>query len=757
MKRIVLFVALFSMLSISMAQTSGGPDAFGYTWKANTHPVNPPIQSWFDIATIGTQVTGLSDDNVVGPFNITNGFTYYWYNPTKFWIGSNGYISFDGDNIASPFPTGIPLSTGANNYIAGLLSDLNFSGSGNPGKCYYYGNSDTVCVSFVEVPYWYSLTPGYTGQNSFQIILSRIDSSVTINYISTILGNQTTIDNIVGIENITGTIGIAPYVDSIPPDTFTVKFYYPPSTTYQAVDGGVNWIDNEQSGGVFVKKDALPTPLRSNVKNYGNTNLASFTVRDTVFDDSGNPVVGGSASSGALSAGDDITVTFSDSLELSSSGTFVNRTYVNGIPGDLVASNNTYDQEIIAVDTSGPMILDYSDGMPDGGLAWNGGNTGIAVYIEPPIYPAKVLNSQFYINFNTTPAQGFHAIIYDDDGPNGGHGTVLDSVFVVGNTITTGQYTNVDHTSANVVIDSGGLYLLWYMGGANIQLGRDINQPISRRSIEVIAGGWGGYRDLLTEDFLMGVKVDYAWPRAAFTALTGFDPQINFVDMSTNDPSTWYWTFGDGDTSSAQNPSHDYLENGTYQVCLAVSNAYGSDTVCDSVEVKKVLPTAFFTYNDSAFPQIAFKDESTGPPTSWQWNLADTAGPVVGVQNPIYTFKNNGIRNVCLTAINANGSSAPYCEAIEIYGIGLAEFGLEELRVIPNPMSEFARIVIPKNYNGTSLRLRAINISGQGFYLVHSLKGNEIVIQRNGISKGQYLVEVLEGKSIRAFFKLTVE
>jgi len=53
---------------------------------------------------------------------------------------------------------------------------------------------------------------------------------------------------------------------------------------------------------------------------------------------------------------------------------------------------------------------------------------------------------------------------------------------------------------------------------------------------------------------------------------------VNFTDLSTGDPTSWAWTFGDGGTSTAANPSHSYAANGTYTVSLTVTNASGSDS-----------------------------------------------------------------------------------------------------------------------------------------------------------------------------------
>lgn len=70
-------------------------------------------------------------------------------------------------------------------------------------------------------------------------------------------------------------------------------------------------------------------------------------------------------------------------------------------------------------------------------------------------------------------------------------------------------------------------------------------------------------------------------PVAAFTAtpttITA-GQSVQFVDQSTNDPTSWSWDFGDGNTSSQQNPSHNYSSAVNYTVSLQVTNSHGSDT-----------------------------------------------------------------------------------------------------------------------------------------------------------------------------------
>ena len=53
---------------------------------------------------------------------------------------------------------------------------------------------------------------------------------------------------------------------------------------------------------------------------------------------------------------------------------------------------------------------------------------------------------------------------------------------------------------------------------------------------------------------------------------------INFTDLSSNGPTSWLWDFGDGTTSTLQNPTHAYSNGGNYTVTLTTSNIYGSDS-----------------------------------------------------------------------------------------------------------------------------------------------------------------------------------
>lgn len=70
-------------------------------------------------------------------------------------------------------------------------------------------------------------------------------------------------------------------------------------------------------------------------------------------------------------------------------------------------------------------------------------------------------------------------------------------------------------------------------------------------------------------------------PETRFSAsyLTTCSGNIQFIDKSTNLPTSWLWNFGDGYTSTLKNPSHTYSTNGDYTIKLKSANPYGSDSL----------------------------------------------------------------------------------------------------------------------------------------------------------------------------------
>ena len=154
-------------------------------------------------------------------------------------------------------------------------------------------------------------------------------------------------------------------------------------------------------------------------------------------------------------------------------------------------------------------------------------------------------------------------------------------------------------------------------------------------------------------------------PVAAFsgTPTSGTAPfAVTFTDASTNNPTSWSWNFGDGNTSTAKNPAFTYAKAGNYTVSLTATNSAGSNTISKTnyiwVKAPVIKPVAAFsgTPTTGTVPfQVTFTDASTNSPTSWSWNFGD--GNTSTAKNPAFTYTKAGNYTVSLTATNSAGSN----------------------------------------------------------------------------------------------------
>src|SRR5262245_56131575 len=260
MKKLYSLLVILSGIVFNTSALNGGPDAYGYIWRDSNEP-NGPVYNWIDIAGIpgAIDVKPLGDDNTIGALQIGFPFHYYWYDVTQVWVGANGFIAFGNDNLASPFFS-IPNSLQPQNFIAAMLSDLSFDGVGNLGQCWLWRNAalDTCIISWINVPFWQVAAPYYTGSNTFQMILTSTDSSITLQYQQQSgLSTGTAVNYMtIGIENISGSVGLQVLHDPPSQGTYylttpyALKFYYPPTTTYIANDAEANWTGNDISGAI---------------------------------------------------------------------------------------------------------------------------------------------------------------------------------------------------------------------------------------------------------------------------------------------------------------------------------------------------------------------------------------------------------------------------------------------------------------------------------------------------------------------------
>lgn len=137
---------------------------------------------------------------------------------------------------------------------------------------------------------------------------------------------------------------------------------------------------------------------------------------------------------------------------------------------------------------------------------------------------------------------------------------------------------------------------------------------------------------------------------------------VQFTDLSTGFPNVWMWTFGDGTSSTEQNPVHAYPDPGSYNVCLTIfsNNSNCTDSICKTVIIPdSVNCEAVYVYDIDPYNplELIFTDQSTGNITDWEWDFGD--GTISQEQNPVHLFPEPGEYLVCLNV--SNSDTMEYC------------------------------------------------------------------------------------------------
>ncbi|MEO0312715.1 MAG: hypothetical protein RIQ89_2372 [Bacteroidota bacterium] len=130
---------------------------------------------------------------------------------------------------------------------------------------------------------------------------------------------------------------------------------------------------------------------------------------------------------------------------------------------------------------------------------------------------------------------------------------------------------------------------------------------------------------------------------------------VNFTDLSTPVDSTtsWFWDFGDGGTSTQQNPSHQFADTGLFTITLIVRSFGCADTLIINDLIKVLPPKAEFTFTQSCanYFEVIFDDNSKGA-DSVVWKFGDGTIDSTNNTNPTHIYSVRGPMFVTLIAYN---------------------------------------------------------------------------------------------------------
>jgi len=176
-------------------------------------------------------------------------------------------------------------------------------------------------------------------------------------------------------------------------------------------------------------------------------------------------------------------------------------------------------------------------------------------------------------------------------------------------------------------------------------------------NVKLIATSSYGCQDIQIKNSLITI---YAKPIIQFTSSStstcDVNTTFNFTD-NTIGSNSWSWTFGDGSSSTQQNPSHQYTSTGNFSVTLIAGNSNGCyDTLSQSnfIHIGNTLVPSFTVSDTNGCAPATIHFNATTPNSnSWNWDFGD--GTTSNLKSPNHVYSNPGQYTITLTVTTNSG------------------------------------------------------------------------------------------------------
>ncbi|MCK9498370.1 MAG: PKD domain-containing protein, partial [Bacteroidales bacterium] len=207
---------------------------------------------------------------------------------------------------------------------------------------------------------------------------------------------------------------------------------------------------------------------------------------------------------------------------------------------------------------------------------------------------------------------------------------------------------------------------------------------------------------------------------------------INFTDLSTNSPQSWYWEFAGGNPASSteQNPSVSYNTPGIYQVKLTVTNPDGSDTeIKNNYITVNQNPSIDLGEDIISCPNETVVINAGGTGLSYLWSNSTTS----------QSININTAGDYSLTVTDANSCTAS-----------------DEINVSFYPQTSLTMSATPETGSGANDGTASVIASGTSPF-TYLWNNNETSSTISGLSGGNYTVTVTDGNSCTSQGSIIVE
>jgi PKD repeat protein len=211
-------------------------------------------------------------------------------------------------------------------------------------------------------------------------------------------------------------------------------------------------------------------------------------------------------------------------------------------------------------------------------------------------------------------------------------------------------------------------------------------------------------------------------------------PQVNFTTASTNicggnaqftdltgSATAWHWSFGDGNSSTQQNPAHSYTASGTYTVKLIAENCAGRDSLTQTNYITVTIPEAPTAQTVTACAPATLNLSATASGTVNWYSAATGGNPLATAANyttPTLTssttyYLENEITGTVQhlgAANNTIGTGNFYTGANYNYLRFTATNSFKLLSVLVNANTAGSRTIELRNSANTVLQTKTVNI-----------------------------------------------
>lgn len=268
------------------------------------------------------------------------------------------------------------------------------------------------------------------------------------------------------------------------------------------------------------------------------------------------------------------------------------------------------------------------------------------------------------------------------------------------------------------------------------------------------------------EEIQVDVDVTPCEPCDGFQAemnIEGCNP-VYFTDVSFGPGYSvaWYWDFGDGTTSSLQNPVHNYAMAGVYTICLTVIRKSGDETcckkicrdiqVCDPHQRKDGNDPKAFEWFEAAKDSrvVSFQDNVLNGRSvcDYEWNFGD--GTSSKIPNATHKYMDAGTYNVELVITNCNndkstdlrnGSVERYARQVTVTG-GKSTSKIGKVIVAPNPTTDRVRVTLD-NIDIKSASVYLTDIYGKKLAVGILEAEGSFLLSLESFAPGLYMVNVV--------------